>query len=89
VTPTKHSNVPRHQPAEDFNTTYAGQSSMPLDVAHDVQHSQKIPQDPSALHDFGGITRLTTSDVHVSLISVKLNLAFPLFGLCHDHKAYC
>lgn len=63
ATPAKHSNVPRHQPAEDSNTTYAGQSSTPMDVARDVQHSQKIPQDPSALHDFGGMTRLTASDI--------------------------
>ncbi|AQK71574.1 Transcription factor E2FA [Zea mays] len=63
ATPVKHSSVPRHQPAEDFNT-YAGQSSTPMDVAHDVQHGQKIPQDPSALHDFGGMTRISPSDVH-------------------------
>ncbi|XP_008677112.1 transcription factor E2F3 isoform X1 [Zea mays] len=64
ATPAKHSNVPRHQPAEDFNTSYAGQSSTLMGVAHDAQHSQKIPQDPSALHDFGGMTRISPSDVH-------------------------
>ncbi|XP_002453944.2 transcription factor E2FA [Sorghum bicolor] len=58
--------MPRHQPTEDFNTTYAAQSSTPIDVAHDVQQSQKIPQDPSTLHDFGGMTRLTASDVQTS-----------------------
>ena len=58
-----------------------------MDVARDVQHSQKIPQDPSALHDFGGMTRLTASDVQVSQIIVKLNFSFSL--LCHDHKSYC
>jgi transcription factor E2F3 len=41
-----------------------------MGVAHDAQHSQKIPQDPSALHDFGGMTRISPSDVHVSQIIV-------------------
>lgn len=50
-----------------------------MDVTHDVQHSQKIPQDPSALHDFGGMTRISPSDVHVNVsqIIVKLNFSFP------------
>jgi transcription factor E2F3 len=79
--------MPRHQPTEDFNTTYAAQSSTPIDVAHDVQQSQKIPQDPSTLHDFGGMTRLTASDVQVSRIIVKWNFSFS--HLWHDYKAYC
>lgn len=73
--------MPRHQPAEDFNTSYAGQSSTLMGVAHDAQHSQKIPQDPSALHDFGGMTRISPSDVHVSQIIVKLNFSFSPFAM--------
>lgn len=63
ATPARHSDVPRHQPVEDCNTSYAGQSSTSMDIAHNVQQSQKIPQDPSALHDFGGMTRIIPSDV--------------------------
>lgn len=61
-----------------------------MDVAHDVQHSQKIAQDPSALHDFGGMTRIIPSEVDVSQIYVKMNFSPPPSPpLFHDHKDYC
>ncbi|KAK3158114.1 hypothetical protein QOZ80_2AG0133080 [Eleusine coracana subsp. coracana] len=57
-----HANVPRRQPIEDFNTISAGQSSTSMDVVHNVQQIQKTPQDPSASHDFGGMTRIIPSE---------------------------
>ncbi|XP_062223160.1 transcription factor E2FA-like isoform X2 [Phragmites australis] len=63
ATPARHANVPIHQPVEDFNTKNAGQGCTSMDVVHNIQQSQKIPQDPSALHDFGGMTRIIPSDV--------------------------
>lgn len=68
ATPPRHPNVPRHRPVEDFNTTNAGQSSTSMDVELNVQHSQRTLQDPSASHDFGGMTRIIPSDVDVSQI---------------------
>ncbi|TVU29818.1 hypothetical protein EJB05_21405 [Eragrostis curvula] len=62
ATPAKPTNVPRHQPAEDFNTINAGQSSTSQDVVHNVQHIHKTPQDPSGSQDFGGMTRIIPSD---------------------------
>ncbi|PAN06351.1 hypothetical protein PAHAL_1G258000 [Panicum hallii] len=63
ATPTRHSNMPRHHPIEDSNTTNGGQCSTAMDVVQNVQQSQRAPQDPSALHDFGGMTRIIPSDV--------------------------
>ncbi|GJN21242.1 hypothetical protein PR202_gb08703 [Eleusine coracana subsp. coracana] len=57
-----HANVPRRQPIEDFNTISAGQSSTSMDVVHNVQQIEKTPQDPSASHDFGGMTRIIPSE---------------------------
>ncbi|KAF8693340.1 hypothetical protein HU200_038729 [Digitaria exilis] len=61
ATPARHANMPRHHPVEDFNTSNAGQSSTSVDVAHNVQQSQRTPQDPSSSHEFG--TRIIPSDV--------------------------
>ncbi|XP_039844076.1 transcription factor E2FA-like isoform X2 [Panicum virgatum] len=63
ATPTRHTNMPRHHPIEDSNTTNGGQCSTAMDVVENVQQSQRTPQDPSALHDFGGMTRIIPSDV--------------------------
>jgi transcription factor E2F3 len=73
ATPAKHADVPRHQPIEDFNTINAGQSSSSVDVVHNVQHIQKTPQDPSALHDSGGMTRIIPED-DVSYFVPKFNM---------------
>ncbi|CAN6244584.1 unnamed protein product [Urochloa humidicola] len=62
-TPARHANIPRHHPVEDLDTTNAGQCSTSMDVVHNVQQSQRTPQDPSASHDFGGMTRIIPSDV--------------------------
>ncbi|OEL36724.1 Transcription factor E2FA [Dichanthelium oligosanthes] len=37
--------------------------STSTDVVHNVQQSQRTPQDTSVLHDFGGMTRIIPSDV--------------------------
>lgn len=71
ATPARHANIPGHHPVEDFNTSNAGQCSTSVDVVHNVQQSQRTPQDPSALHDFGGMTRIIPSDVDVSQIFLK------------------
>ncbi|XP_062219234.1 transcription factor E2FA-like isoform X2 [Phragmites australis] len=63
ATSGRQANVPRNQPVEDFNTTNAGQSCTSMDVVQNVQHSQKTPLDPCALHEFGGMTRIIPSDV--------------------------
>jgi len=63
ATPTRHTNMPRRYPIEDSNTTNGGQCSTAMDVEQNVQQSQRTPQDPSALHDFGGMTRIIPSDV--------------------------
>ncbi|BAF08963.1 transcription factor E2FB [Oryza sativa Japonica Group] len=65
ATPSGHANVPKHQPTEVFNTTNAGvgQCSNSVAVDNNIQHSQTIPQDPSASHDFGGMTRIIPSDI--------------------------
>jgi transcription factor E2F3 len=80
ATPAKHADVPRRQPIEDFNTINAGGSSTSVDVVHNVQHIQKTPQDPSASHDSGGMTRIIPSD-DVSYFVPKFN--FNLFSLCY------
>ena len=74
ATPTRHTNMPRHHPIEDSNTTNGGQCSTAMDVVQNVQQSQRTPQDPSALHDFGGMTRIIPSDVDVSQIFLKFIL---------------
>ncbi|RLN08819.1 transcription factor E2FA-like [Panicum miliaceum] len=63
ATPTRHTNMPRHHPIEDSNTKNGGECSTAMDVVQNVQQSQRTPQDPSALHDFGGMTRIIPSDV--------------------------
>uniref|UniRef100_A0A0E0K0R3 E2F/DP family winged-helix DNA-binding domain-containing protein n=1 Tax=Oryza punctata TaxID=4537 RepID=A0A0E0K0R3_ORYPU len=65
ATPSGHANVPKHQPTEVFNTTNAGvgQCSNSVAVDSNIQHSQMTPQDPSASHDFGGMTRIIPSDI--------------------------
>ncbi|KAF0934267.1 hypothetical protein E2562_023626 [Oryza meyeriana var. granulata] len=65
ATPSGHANVPKHRPTEVFNTTNAGagQCSSSVAVDNNIQHSQTTPQDPSASHDFGGMTRIIPSDI--------------------------
>lgn len=77
ATPSGHANVPKHQPTEVFNTTNAGvgQCSNSVAVDNNIQHSQTIPQDPSASHDFGGMTRIIPSDIDVS--QIHFNFDFP------------
>lgn len=77
ATPAKHANLPRRQPIEDFNAINAAQSSTQMDVVHSVQHIQKTPQDPSASHDSGGMTRIIPSD-DVSHFFSEFNLAFSI-----------
>ncbi|KAG8059054.1 hypothetical protein GUJ93_ZPchr0002g24046 [Zizania palustris] len=66
ATPPGHANVPKHQPTEVFNTTNAGtgQCSNSVPVDHNCQHIQTIPQDVSASHDIGGMTRIIPSDIN-------------------------
>ena len=78
ATPTRHTNMPRRYPIEDSNTTNGGQCSTAMDVVQNVQQSQRTPQDPSALHDFGGMTRIIPSDVDVSQIFLKFIFFYPI-----------
>ncbi|XP_040376667.1 transcription factor E2FA-like isoform X2 [Oryza brachyantha] len=65
ATPSGNANMPKHQPTEVYNTTDVGtgQCSNSIAVNNNIQHSQITPQDPSASHDFGGMTRIIPSDL--------------------------
>ncbi|KAL6619465.1 hypothetical protein ACP70R_034604 [Stipagrostis hirtigluma subsp. patula] len=61
ATPARQANVRGHQPVEYIAN--GGPSSISIDTVHNIQHSQNTPNDPSALHDSGGMTRIIPSEV--------------------------